>query len=132
MSYVNSGKKILIAEDEVIIAKEYKMMLEKGGYDPLTPVSHGASAVGSTELLKPDLILMDIKLKGRINGIEAAEKIREEHDIPIVFITGYMDSEEEKRAGKIPNSVYLKKPVMESGLMGKDGIIEKALSGEYE
>ncbi len=125
------GKRILVAEDDILMAEEYEMILEKGGYDVLPPVSSGAAVIGSTALLKPDLIIMDIKLEGKIDGVDAAKHIREGYGIPIVFITGYMDREEEERAGNIPNSVYLKKPVMESDLIGEDGIIKKALAGDY-
>ena len=81
--------KILIAEDEAISALSMQSALIRSGYNVCELVSTGEEAVEREKREKPDLVIMDVILNGRINGIEAAMQIRSRSDIPIVFITGY-------------------------------------------
>jgi len=80
--------RILIVEDETIIAYALRLRLERNKYiiGPLT--MSGEEAINNVNTFKPDIILMDIKLKGDIDGIETARLISNEKDIPIVYITG--------------------------------------------
>ena len=80
---------ILIVEDESILAEDLGLSLENLGYLVRGKVSTGEEAVKLAEELRPDLILMDIKLQGDIDGIEAADQIRTRLDIPVVYLTGY-------------------------------------------
>ena len=85
---MNKKAKILIVEDERIIAREMRHKLESMGYDVSAIVSSGEDAVKKAEELSPDLVLMmDIVLKGEIDGVEAASQIRTRFDIPIVYAT---------------------------------------------
>ena len=103
--------KILIVEDEAIIAKGLKMDLEELGYLVLNPIAKGEDAVPVAIQENPTLILMDIRLAGGLNGIEAAERIILKKNIPIAFMTGYATEEIKERAQKINPLVFLEKPV---------------------
>jgi len=88
--------KILIVEDEAITAKDLQNMLRGLGYDAPEIASSGEGAIKKAEEIKPDLILMDIRLKG-VDGIEAAELIRDRFNIPVVYVTAYLDEERLKK-----------------------------------
>ena len=103
--------KVLIVEDEAIFAMSMQRVLIKSGYDVSEPVSSGEEAVKRTNEEKPDLVIMDVMLDGRIDGIEAAMDIRSLHDMPIVFISGYQEAELLERAGSVASSIYLTKPI---------------------
>ncbi len=85
--------KILIVEDENIVAKDIKGSLKGFGYDVVDIVGTGEEAIRRTEELAPDLVLMDIMLKGKMNGIDVAHHIRENTHIPVVFLTAYADED---------------------------------------
>ncbi len=103
--------KILLAEDEVLIAHCLKMELELNGYDVCSFVSNGEEAVEIAKKEDPNIILMDIHLSGKMDGIEASKKILEHHKIPIIFMTGYNDKAIYERAQKINPVAYLEKPI---------------------
>lgn len=85
------NKRALIVEDQGITAMyEHQMMLEMG-YEVTNIVMTGEKAIEHAKTDKPDIILMDIRLAGEISGIEAALKIKQEHDIPIIYVTAYGD-----------------------------------------
>lgn len=105
-----SGEKILIVEDEVILAMSMKQELISLGYNVMNTVETGKKAVISANELKPDLILMDITLKGEIDGIEAAKKINETLDIPIIYMTAYSDEDILNRAIMTEPYAYILKP----------------------
>ena len=79
--------KILIVEDERIIALEMRHNLESMGYDVAAIVSSGEEAVRKAEELHPDLVLMDIILQGEMDGVEAAGQIKNRFDVPVVYVT---------------------------------------------
>src|SRR5512135_1754439 len=81
-------KKILIVEDEDVIASGLKLCLKEGGFHMLKTVSTGEEALQSVEKNKPDLILMDIRLRGRMNGYETVTKIRLNSNVPVIYSTG--------------------------------------------
>jgi PAS domain S-box-containing protein len=101
---------ILIAEDEGILAEDLGLSLENLGYLVGGKVSTGREAVKLAENLRPDLILMDIKLQGDIDGIEAADQIRTSLDIPVVYLTGYGEKDALDRAKMTQPYGYLGKP----------------------
>ena len=80
--------KILIVEDENIIAFEMKTILEIQGYSIVGIASSGEEAVTFTDKHRPDLIIMDIQLEGDLDGIDTAGLINEKYNIPIIFLTG--------------------------------------------
>ena len=104
-------RKLLIVEDEIIIAMRLEIYFRSKGYDVLGYVTTGREAIDKALQGHPDLIIMDINLKGDINGLDAAEKIIESQYIPIIFITGYSDEEYKKRAMKLNPLGYFFKPV---------------------
>ena len=108
---VDKKIKILIAEDEVIVAQWMKIELEDVGYEVLDYVTTGEKAIESALENKPDIILLDVNLSGEIDGIDAAEKITDTLNTPIIFMTGYNESSIFERAQKINPAAYLEKPV---------------------
>jgi PAS domain S-box-containing protein len=89
---------ILIVEDEIIVAKDMQVKLEKLGYTVIDIISTGEEAITHTEKTHPDIVLMDIRLEGKMDGIQAAETIRNQYDIPVIFITAYGDEDTFTRA----------------------------------
>lgn len=108
--------RILIVEDEGLTAMELQRKLKSMGYDVPTFAFSGREAIIKAEELKPDLILMDIILKGQIDGITAAEEISKHQDIPIIYLTAHGDDNTRKRAGNTVSYAYLLKPFDEEEL----------------
>jgi signal transduction histidine kinase len=107
---------ILIVEDELLIAKNLSYKLEKLGYEVAGIVSSGHDAIERANELKPDLILMDIVIKGEIDGIETAAKIHQKLDIPVIYTTAYADEETLHRAEETGSYGYVLKPFKEREL----------------
>jgi len=105
-----SNVKILVVEDESIVAMDIKHRAEGLGYSVtgITPSGEGAIQKASETL--PDLVLMDIVLKGDMDGVEAAQKIRDTLDIPVVYLTAYSDEKTLKRAKVTEPFGYIIKP----------------------
>ena len=89
---------ILIVEDEAVLAMEYLMLLRGLGYRSIEHAFDAKTALAAVEKCMPRVILLDIKLRGRIDGIKVAEIIRRRFDVPIVFITSYADADTLGRA----------------------------------
>lgn len=109
--------RILIVEDESIVALDIQTRLENHGFSVIGIVSTGSRAIEKARDEKPDLILMDINLKGSIDGVETASLIRRELDCPILFLTAYADEKTIKRARISDASGYILKPFRESELL---------------
>lgn len=101
--------RIIIAEDEIIIAEYIRRSLNSLGYDVVSLVSSSENAIRDAETLCPDLVMMDIVLKGKMDGIEAAERIHK-LDIPVIFLTSYTDQETFERAKLSEPYGYIVKP----------------------
>ncbi|MDR3627229.1 MAG: adenylate/guanylate cyclase domain-containing protein [Ignavibacteriaceae bacterium] len=108
--------KILIAEDEYIIAMDIKKVLEKLGYEVTSFVGKGIDAIKRTETEKPDIILMDIMLSDQLSGIDTAQIIKSKYDVPIVYLTALTDEETLQKAKLTEPGGYLLKPFDERGL----------------
>ena len=108
---VMNGPKVLIVEDEHIIALDLKMRLESKGYYVYNIVSKGEDAVKIAQANIVNLILMDIMLQGKIDGIDAAQKIREKEKIAIVFLSGNSDLLNSQRLKNAKPDGTLKKPI---------------------
>jgi len=108
--------RILIVEDEKIIALDLQRRLEKLNFDIVEKVSTGKDALEAALSLKPDMILMDIMLKGDIDGIEAAIEIKKKSLVPIIFLTAYADDKTLERAKKADPMGYILKPFKEREL----------------
>jgi PAS domain S-box-containing protein len=102
--------KILIVEDEGLTAMELQRKLKLAGYDVPTFAFSGKEAIKKAEEIKPDLVLMDIFLKGKIDGIDAAEEIKKNMGVPIIFLTAHGDKNTQKRAKSTEPFAYLLKP----------------------
>ena len=105
--------KILVVEDEAIILLQLEEILHAIGYTVAGLAASGEDAVEKARRLKPDLVLMDIVMPGRMNGIEAAKIITEELDIPVVFVTSYADDTIIEKAKSVRPYGYIVKPFNE-------------------
>lgn len=101
---------ILVVEDEGIVAQEIKSRLEKSGYTVCAVAHDGRTAIAHAEAMQPDLILMDIRLKGEMDGIEAAGRIRDRLNLPVVYLTAYTDPATLERAKVMEPFGYVVKP----------------------
>jgi PAS domain S-box-containing protein len=108
--------KILIVEDEVIVARDIRHQLKLLNYNPVAATATGEEALLLTESLRPDLVLMDIQLAGDMDGIVAAQTIRERFDIPVVFLTAFAGDESVQRAKLAEPFGYIVKPLEECDL----------------
>ncbi|MCD4817660.1 MAG: diguanylate cyclase [Candidatus Cloacimonetes bacterium] len=109
-------KKILIVEDELIVAEDVKRTIIKFGYEISGIVPSAQAAFKQLEEQIPDLILMDINLKGDMNGVEAADIIKKDYDIPLVYLTANADVKTMKNAKITEHFGYILKPFEEREL----------------
>jgi PAS domain S-box-containing protein len=116
--------RILIVEDESIVAKDVEKRLKSLGYTVCATVSSGRKALQKVEKEHPDLVLMDIVLKGDMDGIETAEKIRSRFFIPVVYVTAYAKEHILQRAKVTEPYGYILKPFQSRELRT---VIETAL-----
>ncbi|MFW6112599.1 MAG: response regulator [Chloroflexota bacterium] len=103
-------RRILVVEDETVIASEIQGTLRELEYTVVDVVASGEEAVEKTDEHHPDLVLMDIVLKGEMDGIQAAEQIRAQHNIPVVYLTAYTDESTMERAKISEPYGYIVKP----------------------
>ena len=116
--------RLFLVEDEPVIAAGIVRKLQQLGYLVTGQSGNGESALRMIDSSPPDLVLMDIKLEGRMDGIEVASQIRKRHDVPIVFLTAYADEATIKRATEQDPFGYIVKPFTDREL---SGAIEVAL-----
>ncbi len=103
--------KVLIVEDEAILALTYRMGLDPESFVVTGIADTGEGAIEKAAADRPDIVLMDIKLKGAIDGIAAAEAIMEDYGTPVIYITGNVDKQTRERAYGSHPLAYLEKPV---------------------
>ena len=103
--------KVLIVEDEALLAINLQMGLEENNYEVAGIAYSGEAAINKAGQTKPDIVLMDIKLNGPMDGIEAAMQIRDKYGMPIIYLTGNTDDATRQRAINSHPSRYLEKPV---------------------
>jgi PAS domain S-box-containing protein len=108
--------RIIVVEDDRVVARDIAAQLERMGHVVLATLPCGEDAVALAMQERPDLVLMDIHLDGRIDGIEAARALREHCRIPVIFLTAYADDQTLERAAGTEASGYLLKPLDESQL----------------
>ena len=107
---------VLVVEDERLVAADITMRLERLHYRVTGSVATGAEAISSALADPPDLVLMDIMLKGPMDGIDAAKAIRRERDIPVIFLTANSEEQTFQRAKEAEPDAYLLKPFEENDL----------------
>ena len=117
---------ILIVEDEGLIALHISEILANAGYRVADLLPSGEDALEYlSKTPSPDLILMDIGLAGKMNGIETARRIRQNSDIPVLFLTAYSDQIRIREAGEVSTFERIRKPFTEKDLIAA---VETALS----
>ncbi len=116
--------KIIIVEDEIIIALDLKLRLENLGYVVLNIAFNGEDAIKLTGETNPDLVLMDIQLNGEMDGITVANQIRRLHNVPFIYLTGSHDNSLLERAKKTDPIGFISKPFDETEIQN---LIERAI-----
>ena len=111
-----SNNRIMIVEDEEIVAVDIRLSVEKRGYAVCATASSGLEAIQKAESTRPDLILMDIQLKGNMDGIETATRIKELYQIPIVYLTAFGEDAVLQRAKIAEPYGYITKPFVDRDL----------------
>jgi len=111
-----SNISVLVVEDENIVAKDIQQSLQKMGYKVIGTASSGEKAKEILKDNQPDIILMDIMLKGDMSGIDTAEFVKEEYDLPVIFLTAYADESTLSKAKITEPYGYILKPFKEIDL----------------
>ncbi len=111
-----TGPQILVVEDENIVAKDIEHRLKALGYHVSALASSGEEALKRAQETSPDLVLMDIRLKGAMDGVETAEELRRRFNIPVVYLTAYADANTLRRAKVTEPFGYILKPFEEREL----------------
>lgn len=109
--------RVLVVEDEALVGEEIRERLSHHGADVVDVVDTGTGAIDAAARLRPDIVLMDIRLKGEMSGIEASERIRRAHDLPVVFLTAHSDWQTVIRAKISDPFGYVLKPFKEADLV---------------
>lgn len=124
-----SKVKILVVEDEMVIADNICLILEDLGYEVLEPAINYEEAVQTIESDQPDIAILDIQLGGKKDGVDLAWTIKEQYDFPIIFLTSNADASTIERVKKVGPPAYLVKPFKKDDLYTS---IELALHGYAE
>ncbi|MEW5725077.1 MAG: PAS domain S-box protein [Thermodesulfobacteriota bacterium] len=109
--------RIMIVEDEFLVAKDLETRLEDAGYSVCASADTGQEAIRLAQQARPDLVLMDIVLRGPVDGIEAAARIRSELGLPVIFVTAHLDESRLERAKVTEAFGYLPKPFQDRELI---------------
>ena len=127
MGAIAHAKKILIVEDDLLLSAVKQRFVQNLGHQAVGTARTAEEAIEKTQSLQPDLIIMDIKLIGEMDGIQAMKKIREISDVPVIYLSGVSDEEILDRAEETKFVDFLVKPITSSDL---EIPIERAFSGE--
>lgn len=119
--------RILIVEDDMIIAANISLQLSKLGYEVTGIESRGEEAVNHALENRPDIILMDIQLKGGINGVEAAKKIQEKASIPLIYLTANSDEASFQMAKETKPYAFISKPFNKLNLQRTIELVEEKI-----
>lgn len=121
---MTTRKRVLIVEDEAIVAMSLSRTLPRLGYEVCGVVASGEEALVRVDTDQPDVLLMDIHLLGPLDGVQTAEQLRTRSNIPIVFMSGYDINEIQEKTKHISNAAHVGKPV---GMTVLAGIIRNTL-----
>lgn len=108
----------LIVEDELMLALDMADLVRESGFEPLSAVASGEEALRSVATRQPGVVLMDVRLRGEMDGVEAARVISERWAVPVVFISAYADATMVARMQKVLPVAILRKPVDRERLAG--------------
>jgi len=109
---ISAEPRALIVEDEALVAEELRERLSRLGFSVIAAVDSGEEGVAIATRERPDLGLMDIRLKGEKDGLQAAKEIREQIDVPIVYLTAHSDRLTVDRAKKTDHDGFILKPFL--------------------
>ena len=104
--------RVMVVEDERIVALNLQQRLTKLGYEITTLVASGGQALHEIENNTPDIILMDVNIEGDIDGIETVARIPEHHNIPVIYLTAYSEEATLQRARSTRPYGFLLKPIL--------------------
>lgn len=125
-----TNSRIMIVEDESVVAMDLRGILEDIGYNVVAVVRTGEQAIEKFYQLRPDLILMDIRIKGLINdGIQTAKYLNQVIDLPIIFLTAQADDITKARAQSVNPAAYLNKPYSQNELAATIERVLKEIKG---
>ncbi len=116
MSKSTNKTRILVVEDEILVARDLQHQLTEMGYDVPDIAGAGAEALEKVEVIKPDLVLMDIRIRGDMDGVAVAEQVHSRFRIPVVYLTAYADDATVQRAKITEPFGYILKPFQEREL----------------
>jgi adenylate cyclase len=105
------ARKVLIVEDEAIIAHDIQQILSDMGYDAYAVACSAEEALARAAERRPDLALVDIRIKGKLDGVKTAQLLQESHGVPIVYMTAHVDDATIERAARTRPEAYLQKPL---------------------
>jgi len=108
--------RVMIVEDEAITAMATGAMLKRLGHEVSASVSSGEAALEAFRRRRPDLILMDIRLDGQLDGIETVKILRKSDDVPVAYVTAYVDDQTRSRAAETRPLAFVAKPLDEIDL----------------
>ena len=109
-NYISPEPRALIVEDEILIAEELKERLSRLGFCVIAAVDSADEGIAIATRERPDLVLMDIRLKGKKDGLQAAKEIRQQVDVPIVYLTAHSDQLTVDRAKATEHDGFILKP----------------------
>ncbi len=115
---------ILIVEDEAIVSMDLRYKLEALGYSVIAEIRSGEEAVEAASQLHPDVVLIDSRLSGEMDGAAAAEEIRRRFNIPVIYLTIHAGEDTLARARRTEPSGYLRKPIDDASLLA---VVEMAI-----
>lgn len=130
MTQVAAGRSVLVVEDERLVALDLQQMLREFGYDAPAVASSADEALAQAETACPSLVLMDVRIKGRRDGIETAELMKRRFDVPVVYLTAHADDATLQRAARTAPHGYLLKPVQPAEL--RSAVEVSILRHEFE
>ena len=116
MSQSTDTTRILVVEDEILVARDLQDLLTEMGYEVPDIAGSGEGALRKIEALRPDLVLMDIRIRGDMDGVAVAEQVRRRFRIPVVYLTAYADDTTVQRAKITEPFGYVLKPFQEREL----------------
>lgn len=125
-----SAIKILIVEDDMITAADISMQLTRLGYEVSGITPRGEDALKSIGATRPDLVLMDVHLKGVIDGVETAQRITDQYEIPLIFLTANADPHTFQRAKASRPYAFISKPFQETDLQRAIELVLERLATE--
>ena len=116
---MTEGALVLVGEDELLVGQVLCDLLASAGYAVLGPAAKGAEVLELARGRKPDLLVLDIGLRGAMSGIEAAKVLQKEMDVPVLFLSGYATEDIARRIAEVRGASVLTKPILAEKLFAE-------------